>query len=1509
MRLKKLQSMWVLMLSVLAGAAIAEGGSAEPSAARYRDASLPTDERVKDLLSRMTVDEKLAQLGKLRAFNAYDRIGGRIVPKREAAEGIATNCPGTAYGVLRADWWTGRNWNTGVAPEMAVEAINAFQRIAIERTRLGIPIFFVEEAPHGLMALGEPVYPTGLGLGSTFDAPLMRRIGRQIGGARARGVHCAYAPILDIARDPRWSRCEECFGEDPELVSVLGCAEYEGLREAGMEPCLKHYVGGGSSEGGHNTASAHFGPYELFNVQLRPFRRCIDAGARHLMCTYHDVDGEPCTGSRFLLTDVLRGQLGFDGFVTADGGAIQLLKYRGIAATMPQAAAMAVKAGCDGESGSATAAQCGSVVREAYEASLLTKEDLDRAVGRLLALKFDMGLFEHPYATSHDSESGRALALEAARKSLVLLENRDVLPLAKGLSVAVIGPNADDKIMNQLGDYTAPQRRGDVVTVLDGVKAFASRVAYAKGCGIRSKNTDGFSEAERLASEADVTVLVLGGSSSPYAGVTQSDALGGATVVTGKEDDENDKDSGEGTDRSTLGYSGVQEDLFRAVRAKAKKLIVVLIQGRPLVVDEIAAKADAVLLAWYPGSMGGQAVAEALYGEVNPSGRLPISIPYSVGQLPVCSGGYAANRPRYIDGSGDAAYPFGYGLSYTTFAYSDFAVSKEDNNAEVSVSNTGSRDGDEIVRLYFSVKGSGRQRPHRELLAFKRVSLRAGETRRVTLPFDHRLFGGYGRDGVYEPPRGEVALWVDGCENRATWLLDRQEPILAAVGNASLSAAPKWISGGTDAPEKPAPVLVREFALDATPTNAVFTVAVAGWCEVSVNGKKVGRDVLSPVTCQPDRRTSSLDFDVTGLLKPGTNTLEVLLGNGWQNTFTVDAWSFHEAPWRSAPKIRGELVCDGKTAFTTDGTWFAYDSPIVFNGLRNGEWYDARLEGIRANMRPAKVEKYAPWGAVSTEDAVPCREFETFEPKCVLKSPQGLDIYDFGANIAGWCEIEVEGAAGAKVAIDYDESLADDGSLLGHIKQHTAGRGEKRPVQHDEYTLAGRPGGERWHPRFTYHGFRYAQVSLSGGARLKSIRSRFVHSSFGRAGTVETSDATFSALQSATERSYLSNFVGIPTDCPHREKNGWTGDAQLAMETGLWNYDAKAGYMHFLRMVLDAQRPNGAIPCILPCSPKFGFFWGSGPAWDAILFEIPWQLYRFYGDDAPAHEAYGAMKRYIAFIEGNADGDGLYDYGLGDWCAPKEMKKSSTRFTDSAYVYEFNRRMAFWAERFGEGEYAAERNAAAAKVREAFNRAFYRGDGLYEDGQLASLAAPLYFKGLCVDGEEEKVASRLVETVRAKGHRAYFGILGAKWVPRVLADYGHADDAFRLFVQPEAPGWAQWLELGGGTLLEHWNGTSSHNHIMFGDLSAWVYEYAAGIVPVEPGFKKIAFRPHVLDGVGSFVATHKTPFGEIRAGWKRSGGKVEFICETPEGVEVVSCPRMQEHVRSRAARDGATDLL
>ena len=690
---------------------------------------------------------------------------------------------------------------------------------------------------------------------------------------------------------------------------------------------------------------------------------------------------------------------------------------------------------------------------------------------------------------------------------------------------------------------------------------------------------------------------------------------------------------------------------------------------------------------------------------------------------------------------------------------------------------------------------------------------------------------------------------------------------------------PKWISGGTKEADKPAPFLEKRFTLEIVPPRAVLTLAVAGWHEVFVNGVRAGDDVLSPATCHPMRRFSSVSHDIAPLLQPGENVVVVLLGNGWFNYITREGADFAHAPWAAAPAICGALVVNGKTVFVTDGSWIAYDSPIVFNAFRNGEWYDARKEGLRDNERPVEVMKYPPFAEVSPDDAPPCRAFDPVAPVGTLPHPDGGTIYDFGTNRAGWCDIEVAGEAGAKVTIDYDETLAPDGRFLGYATAFVRQNGDPRPAQHDEYTLAGRPGGERWHPRFAYHGFRYAWVRTSGKVSLTSIRSVFVHSDLPFAGSISISDGMFSRLQDATRRSYLSNFTGIPTDCPTREKNGWTGDAQLAVETGLWNFDARDGYVHFLRMIIDAQRPNGQLPSIVPCTETFGYGWSSGPAWDAALFEIPWQIFRFNGDDAPAREAYPAMIRYLGFILTKARSDGLVEHGLGDWSAPEGVATAPVLLTDSAYLWQFLRRTAFWADRFGDDARAARCRELASTVRSAFNREFHKGDGLYAGGEPTSLAAPLFFEGLCQDGEEGNVAERLEQSVRAQGHRANFGILGSKWIPRALSLYGYIDDAWRIFTQPEPPGFAVWMR-DGDTLRESFDdagpGRGSRNHIMFGDLSAWAFEFLAGIRIVEPGFAKVEFHPYLPEGVESFDIRHQSPRGQIRVRAERSGGKPVF---------------------------------
>lgn len=733
--------------------------------APYRNARLPVAERVDDLLGRMTVEEKLLQLGKLRGWNAYVRGAEGIAYSNAFERGFATNPPGTVYGLFRSGEWTDRLWNKGARPEDAAEVLDHFQHLAVEQSRLGIPVLFVEEAPHGLYVNGGTFYPTPIGLGATFDTNLLHRIGLETAReARGRGIRCVYGPVVDIAHDPRWSRVEECMGEDPELVAQLAAAMTAGLVESGVQPCVKHFLGGGASEGGHNTLSAHMGPYELYNVELRPWRRCIAAGARHVMSTYHDVDGEHCTTSPWMLTTLLREHLGFDGFVTSDAGATEIAVRRRLAKDVNDAAAKALRAGCDTSCGYWNFAECGDIYRQAYQAGAIDEADLDRAVRRVLAVKFAMGLFEHPYADRSIRLSNDALptdlACEAAEKSIVLLKNERALPLGGG-SVAVIGPNADAP-MNQLGEYVTPPRRSeDVETVLEGIRRFAPQATYAKGCAVRDPSTKGFAAAERLAAAAETTILVLGGSSAPVPH-TMIDPLTGATVPFRETDELFDRESGEGTDRCTLTLSGVQLELFRAVRAKAKHLVTVLVMGRPLELAEVLAQSDAVVLAWYPGSRGGEAVANVLFGKANPSGRLPISLPHSVGQAPVSCLASEESRPTYVDGSGDALLPFGFGLSYTTYAYGKLTAEKTPAGVRVAVDvvNTGKVAGEETVLVYLTALESPRQRPARELAAFDRVALAPGERKRVTLFIPSASFGAYDRSGTFIPGTGAYRFTV-----------------------------------------------------------------------------------------------------------------------------------------------------------------------------------------------------------------------------------------------------------------------------------------------------------------------------------------------------------------------------------------------------------------------------------------------------------------------------------------------------------------------------------------------------------------------------------------------------------------------------------------------------------------------------------------------------------------------------------------------------------------------------
>lgn len=718
----------------------------------YRNTQLTAEERAADLLERMTLEEKIGQLIQPFGWKSFAKQeDGSIRLTERFKEEWTRGGIGSLYGLLRADPWTEVTLETGVGPKEGAELLNEVQRYALEHSRLGIPILFGEECSHGHMAIGATVFPVPLAVGSTWNPELYKQMCRAVAvETRAQGGAATYSPVLDVVRDPRWGRTEESFSEDPYLIAELAVAAMEGLQGTDLAApdsilaTVKHFAAYGSTEGGRNAQPAHMGPRELHEIDLLPFRKAVEAGAQSVMTAYNEIDGVPCTTSRYLLQDVLREAWGFDGFVITDCGALgMLVRGHNTAATGEEAVAQAIRAGIDME-------MSGEMFRDhlasALEQGLLTAAELDLAVGRVLKLKFRLGLFEQPYADPARAKAligqaeHRRLARELAAEGIVLLKNSEkTLPLDKQTvgTVAVIGPNAAAGY-NQLGDYTSPQPTGAVVTVLDGVRAALGdkgNVLYAPGCRIKDDSHDGFALALKAAIEADTVVMVMGGSSARDFGEGTIDLATGASVVT--DNAASDMECGEGIDRATLNLMGVQLELVQEVHKLGKRLIVVYINGRPIVEPWIDEHADAILEAWYPGQEGGHAVADILFGDVNPSGRLTVSIPKHVGQLPVYYYKRRTRNRRYLEMDFGARYPFGFGLGYSEFGYSNLrvepAVIAPDGTATVSidVTNVGEREGREVVQFYITDDVATVTRPEKMLKGFRKITLKPAETQTV----------------------------------------------------------------------------------------------------------------------------------------------------------------------------------------------------------------------------------------------------------------------------------------------------------------------------------------------------------------------------------------------------------------------------------------------------------------------------------------------------------------------------------------------------------------------------------------------------------------------------------------------------------------------------------------------------------------------------------------------------------------------------------------------------------
>ena len=719
----------------------------------YKNSQLSITERVSDLLGRMTLAEKIAQMYSHWLILSPD---GNHRIRTDAFAQAATTDDLKEKLKLGVGQITRPLGTHPVNPKEGVRALNALQRFLVEETRLGIPAMSHEECLVGLMVKGATLFPSALNYGSTWNPELMETVGQEIRKeAKQVGCHQGLAPVLDVSRDVRWGRTEETMGEDPYLVGVLATRYVKGLQGENREllATLKHYVGHSFSEGARNHAPVHLGFKELNDIFMLPFEMAVkQANAGSVMPAYHDIDNEPCHASRFLLTEVLRDQWGFDGLVVADYAGINLLHtHHGVARDKAEAAAQAFNAGLDIE---LPGFECAEHLHEAIERSEISEEKINEIVARVLTEKFRLGLFENPYVeenqVSLSSDGARELAREVALQSVVLLENKGILPLnvAEKPKVAVIGPTADDQLAMFSG-YSFPvhliianMQEERVRYAKTPLQALSERfggenVSYAKGCDILternaeapvfpgdvdsdmtanldrtspiSRDISQIQEAVDCARRSDVAIVFVG----DLAGLFQTGTVG------------------EGSDTDSLQLPGVQEELLRQVVAAGTPTIIVMTSGRPYSLNGLEDQAAAVLMAFQPGQEGAEAIADLLTGEANPSGRLVVSIPKNVGAVP-----YYYNHKLKSGGTPIAyhfgsKYPFGYGLSYTRFEYSSLTIQQDHvniNDGTIALSlkleNSGEREGCEVVQVYVRDVYASLVRPVKELKAFKRVTLR-----------------------------------------------------------------------------------------------------------------------------------------------------------------------------------------------------------------------------------------------------------------------------------------------------------------------------------------------------------------------------------------------------------------------------------------------------------------------------------------------------------------------------------------------------------------------------------------------------------------------------------------------------------------------------------------------------------------------------------------------------------------------------------------------------------------
>ncbi len=752
-------------------------------------------------------------------------------------------------------------------------------------------------------------------------------------------------------------------------------------------------------------------------------------------------------------------------------------------------------------------------------------------------------------------------------------------------------------------------------------------------------------------------------------------------------------------------------------------------------------------------------------------------------------------------------------------------------------------------------------------------------------------------------PRGryfwKVRVW-DKSGNVSAW----SQPRLWEMG---LQSEKDWHGSvwiGRNAPDgaNPAPFLRKSFQVHGTISRASIYATGVGYCELHVNGEPVGGTVeRDPGYTDFDKRVLTVAYDVTRQLKSGTNAIGAVLGTGWYDVHDKATWNFDRAPWRGRPRTRVLLAIDysdGKTQFvTSDASWKLATGPILRDGIYTGEVYDATKEIPGWDLPRLDDSKWssadvmeAPKGVLSARPCPPVAITESIRPVGVSEPKPAVYIVDFGQTFSGHVRLHVRQAKGTAITMRYSERLGKDGMIdRAQIEQFMAKATPPQPFQSDTYICKGK-GIETWEQRFSYSGFRYVEVTgLDHKPQASEFEGRFAHTDLESAGEFECSNELLNQIQRATRYSYFSNAQSIPTDCPQREKNGWTGDAHLAAEAGLMNFRSESLYTKWLNDLKDNETPDGKISVIVPTG-GWGA-WGRNPAWDSAYPIIVNDLLLYHDDKRVVREHFDHLARYVDSLATELHDDVLTFDSLGDW-VPWSTETSS-QLTSTAFLFLDACFVSKAALLLGDAKASEKYSRLADRVKAGYNTKFWDASkGTYGNASQTASAISLYF-GLVPEARRASVFASLVKNVETQGH-IDTGILGAKYVLRVLSEAGRSDLAYKLVARKEQPGWGWWFSQGATTLWEDWKGESSLNHIMFGDVSNWFIQWVAGIGldTNAPGFARVLIHPQTVGDLTWARASFHSPHGLIRSSWRRVNGGVRYHVTVPANVTAtVSLPK------------------